>query len=402
MRLRQLGKSQSVVFIASPDVNQSILDVGGKTHKDKLDSADVIGWLLEQSCSSNENLQTLYLTQGYDFCHRVEAASAYKNFLSDQQHQQALLAEIIHQEQQTLEQFYMPKSVNRAVRADVHRPKPIQEFVNVLDQQRLDLDTSKVTTLLEFTEVEQERELEAQVEEVRENQRPVFFQPLEFPGLHPAVLNFATTGGLQGSGGYEPAFAALQRTALGRKYGVHGVGKSRLFVSTEFTRTIVGVRDSDWLDDFLVSAGLYINTGISLNYPQRPIHWILWSPITNTALVIIPEEAECLVPTMRTQNTPTTHLLVYAAPFTRKMALFNQLDFYALPPLDGDNRFPTALKIELGILSGRLYLDFDEYSVTMQYLNMDGTCATERSGNSALPITVDKPDEFANDPLSFL
>ncbi|KAE8384199.1 hypothetical protein BDV23DRAFT_189450 [Aspergillus alliaceus] len=404
MRLRQLGKSQSVVFIASPDVNQSILDVGRKTHKDKLDSADVVGWLLEQSCSSNENLQRLYLAQGYDFCRRVEAASTYKNFFSDQHHQQALLAEIIHQEQQTLEQLYMPKSVNWAVRADVHRPKIIQEFIRVLDQQRLDLDTSKVATFLEFTEVEQERELEAQVEEVRETQCPVFFQPLEFPGLHPAVLNFATTGELQGSSGYEPAFAALQRTALGKKYGVCSVGKSKLFVSTEFTRTIAGVRDGDWLDDFLVSAGLHINTDISLNYPQRPIHWILWSPITNAALVIIPEEAECLVQTMRTQkNTPTTHLLVYAAPFTRKMMLFNQLDFYALPPLDGDNRFPTALKIELGILSGRLYLDFDEYSATMRYLKMDSTCAIERSGNSTHTVLpVDKPDGFANDPLSFL
>ena len=266
MRLRQLGKSQSVVFIASPDVHQSILDVGQKAHTDKLDSADVVGWLLEQSCSSNESLQRLYLTQGYDFCRRLQATSTYKNILSDRHHQRAFLAEIIHQEQQTLKQLYMPKSVDRVVRSDAQRPKIIQEFVSELDRQRLDLDTSGVSTLLEFTEVEQERELEAQIEEIRETQHPVFFQPLEFPGLHPAVLNFATTGELRGNSGYEPAFAALQRTALGRKHGVRGVGKSKLYVSTEFTRTIVSARNGDWLDDFLVSAGLDINTGISLNY----------------------------------------------------------------------------------------------------------------------------------------
>lgn len=74
----------------------------------------------------------------------------------------------------------MPKSVNRAVRAGVQGPNVIQRFLSELDQQRLDLDTSGVTTLIEFTEFEQERELEAQIEEVRETQRPVFFQPLKF------------------------------------------------------------------------------------------------------------------------------------------------------------------------------------------------------------------------------
>ncbi|KAE8322528.1 hypothetical protein BDV39DRAFT_209670 [Aspergillus sergii] len=383
MRLRQLEKSQSVVFIASPDVHQSILDVGQKTHDDKLDSADVVAWLLEQSCCSNESLQGLYLAQGYDFCRRLQAASTYKNILSDQHHQQAFLTEIIHQEQQTLKQLYMAEGVNHAVRADVQGPKVIQKFINELDQQRLDLDTSRVATLLEFTEVEQERELEAQVEEVREAQRPVLFQPLKFPGLHPALLKFATTGELRGSSGYEPAFAALQRTALGRKHGVRGMGNSKIFVSTEFTRTIVSATDGDWLDDFL-----------------RPIHWILWSPITNTAVVIIPEEAECLISKLRMQRTLITHLLVYAAPFTRKMMHFNQLDFYAVPPLKGDNKFPTALKIELGILSGRLYLDFEEYSETLQYLRIVGTSATgaEESGNTA----VDERGGFADDPLGFL
>lgn len=267
MRPRQLGKSQSVVFIASPDVHQSILDVGRKTHNNKLDSADVVAWLLEQSCCNNENLQRLYLTQGYDFCRRLQASSTYNNILSDQHHQQAFIAEIIHQEQQTLKELYMPKSVNRAVRAGVQGPNVIQRFLSELDQQRLDLDTSGVTTLIEFTEFEQERELEAQVEEVRETQRPVFFQPLKFPGLHPALLKFATTGELRGISGYEAAFVALRRTVLGGKHGVRGVGKSNLFVSTEFTRTIARSRRGAWLDNFLVSVGLAMDIDILLLFP---------------------------------------------------------------------------------------------------------------------------------------
>ncbi|KAB8069704.1 hypothetical protein BDV29DRAFT_194682 [Aspergillus leporis] len=87
------------------------------------------------------------------------------------------------------------------------------------------------------------------------------------------------------------------------------------------------------------------------------------------------------------------------------MTLVNQLGFYALPPLECDNQFPTTLKIELGIVSCRLYLDFHEYSVTMQYLKMDSACATdaERLVNPARTgLPVDEPAEFADDPLGFL
>ena len=82
------------------------------------------------------------------------------------------------------------------------------------------------------------------------------------------------------------------------------------------------------------------------------------------------------------------------------MTLFNQLDFYAVPPLKGDNLFPTSLKIELGILSGRLYLDFEEYSETLQYLSIASASATgaEISDNPA----VAERGEFADDPLRFL
>lgn len=81
MRLRQLGTSQSVVFMASPEVHQSILDLREKSPGDKIDASDVVSWLLEQTCRSNEQLQHLYLAQGYDFCRRMQAESAHARFL---------------------------------------------------------------------------------------------------------------------------------------------------------------------------------------------------------------------------------------------------------------------------------------------------------------------------------
>lgn len=56
-----------------------------------------------------------------------------------------------------------------------------------------------------------------------------------------------------------------------------------------------------------------------------------------------------------------THLLIYAAPITRKMLHFNQLKFYSIPSLPSDWRAPTWLQVELGLYSGRLYFEWGEY-----------------------------------------
>jgi hypothetical protein len=100
-------------------------------------------------------------------------------------------------------------------------------------------------------EVEQEREVELQVEEVRQVQSPTQYKPLVFLGLHAAISDFARTGVLTGESGYEHVFAALARTGVGQKYKAHRTA-SRLFVSAEFMRTI----ESEFYglnDNFMVS-----------------------------------------------------------------------------------------------------------------------------------------------------
>jgi hypothetical protein len=89
-------------------------------------------------------------------------------------------------------------------------------------------------------EVEQEREVAYEVEAVREVQKPVHSTALNFPSIHRDILSFATTGRLAAdSAGYELAFDALGRTVLGTKHKVRSETTSgRLFISTEFTRTV--------------------------------------------------------------------------------------------------------------------------------------------------------------------
>ncbi|KAJ9485044.1 hypothetical protein VN97_g8318 [Penicillium thymicola] len=80
----------------------------------------------------------------------------------------------------------------------------------------------------------------------------------------------------------------------------------------------------------------------------------------DVALVIIPEEAELVIPILRKHADPPTHLLLYAAPFTKRMLHFNRLDYYSLPRLPTGWNPPSWLPFELGILAGRLYFAFAE------------------------------------------
>jgi hypothetical protein len=96
---------------------------------------------------------------------------------------------------------------------------------------------------------------------------------------------------------------------------------------------------------------------------------VLYSPATLTALVIIAEEAEILIHSLRVQHTPAkVHLLTYSAPVTKKMLPFSGVAYHAVPKLPEDHVMPDWLTIEVGILAGRLYATFEECGRISKYI----------------------------------
>jgi len=210
-----------------------------------------VGWLLEQTCRANEHLQNLYLAQGTDFCQRTNAQWKHVDFLTNKGQREAYLKVIQRPERQTLEQLYgattnsQPSSI-----ADVQSANVKGFMEELVRQRRAANGNGNVIHGSVLEEVEQEREVEFQVEEVRQVQKPTHYKALTFPGLNAAVSRFANTGDLVGEDGYEHVFEALARTSIGQKYSVRRT-ESQLFVSAEFMRTIeVGKRVPN--DNFLV------------------------------------------------------------------------------------------------------------------------------------------------------
>ena len=137
--------------------------------------------------------------------------------------------------------------------------------------------------------------------------------------------------------------------------------------------------------------------------------------MSQSAIVVIPEEAELLIPIVRTASSPAiVNLLTYAAPLTRKMLHFNDMKFYTIPPLsDGTWTAPTWLTVELGLLAGRLYFDFSEYEALCKLFNVeelpleadpraDSTRTENSTDSQAAKIVQERSRVLGSKPLTFL
>lgn len=115
--------------------------------------------------------------------------------------------------------------------------------------------------------------------------------------------------------------------------------------------------------------------------------------------MIIPEEVELVVPLIREVKETFTHLLTYAAPVTRKMLHFNSLGYYAIPAMPTGWGPPTWLTIELGIIAGRLYFDFEEYGDLRKYLGFREQVANprEKLEDTAHSNELQRADREADD-----
>lgn len=387
MRLRQLSTTQSVAFFAGPEVHQSIIDVCQLKFSGQgfINSGHVVQWLLEQSCCANEHLANLHLAQGVDFCQRLNAQWKYDQFLTSDEQRMMLLNVIRQQERQTLNQQYgRITDTTKGSPDDVVFPS-LKKFMSTLASQRkaVKLKASGMhSSALE--EVEQEREVEFQVEEVRQVQKRKVFKPLAFSCLHPTFRDFVKTGRLVGEEGYVHAFSFLGSTSIGQKFMVRPTS-SRLFVSNEFTRTVVLSKQGQnkHPDNFL-----------------RPVEWILWSTLTETALIIIPEEAELLIPIIRSAGPRClVHLMTYSVPVTKPtLRNFNGLTYYNMPALPDDYQFPKWFTVELGILAGRLYVTYEECAMVAQCLQIQMSEPMEDQVDGS----AEEEETFARNPVTFM
>lgn len=140
------------------------------------------------------------------------------------------------------------------------------------------------------------------------------------------------------------------------------------------------------------------------------MQWLLWSRQSDEALLLSPEEVELVIEMLRKKESSEVHLLTYAAPVTRKMLHFNDLKYYAIPPMPEHYQVPIWLRIEVGFFAGRIYFEWDEYEGILNFLGLRHTVSEEPSEpeegtevEAAVPETREKSSHgFTPKPVAFL
>ncbi|KAJ8110852.1 hypothetical protein OPT61_g6407 [Boeremia exigua] len=404
MRLRMLGQSQSVSFYSPPEVHQGILDRLNKDESFKPDSAAVLAWVFGQTCDILEQQEPSYFAQALHYMQQKQARLNFPFFLDNEHARSEFLSAVLQKEALLIKDMYQPGG-NR--RTGFNKPSSwdasLQNDVKLLqDRQKGFQDNGSAVhaSVLEEVEIEQERELELEleteheVENVREVQQPPKFRAFPFAKLHADIEHFVVFGNLvPGSSAYQPMFFALSQTALGLKRNVSPSMQSSLWVSEQFRKTVEIFQPND----------VYI----------RPSQWVLWSSTSEQALLVSPEEANTLIPIMRSGlGLKGVHLLVYAAPVTRRMLHFNTLDYHATPALPAGLKLPTWLSVELGLFSGRLHLSWPEYPVLLRYLGLHPDLSPDATARpfAAKPLTFlhewinvrRKGQDFEHTPMGFV
>ncbi|ATY61665.1 very large low complexity [Cordyceps militaris] len=355
MRLRQLGTTQSVAFLAPPEVYRAILDLRTQEEVGPYDltSQDVVRWLLDQSCKANQQMMGLHLSQCWDFCRRTDMLWKHPDYATSGNDLKKVLGVIRQEEQQTLQHMYGPGGP--PVPTDRLRltSRRLLTFTQNVERMARHGQSSCSSALME---VEQEREVVLEVEHMREKETQRRHVALTFPGPDRGLLDFVKTGCLdtratRSQAPLMQAFEYIGKTKIGRLFRIQAT-KSCLYVSREFVRTIAA------------------NKMMEKEDIVRPVHWILWNPSTETGLIIIPEEADVVIPLLRKMAKPLVWLLGYTAPVTKSMQSFHCLSYLTVPRWPSIRQIPAWLGIEVGIFSGRLYFDFAEYEALLAWLGL--------------------------------
>ena len=366
MRLRKLGRTHSVSFYAPPEIDARIRACGGKLASDDITSADVCGWVMEETCQALHRKRPVWIEQGMrhrrgklELDNLLASVNGELEALTDdteevKSYKQAMLEE----DAKTLEEMYGPRA-----RSEDHPPVPLSASMRqdpavatlVLQWKAL----SKNDRMAQNTTQEQDRELEQELEQERQIQRPASMKPRAHSVEQLARL--IDTGSLPqqiGPGsGMLYAFDLLRKTSVRALLPAQPIS-TELLCTRDFSLTVECGRDDD-LDEYL-----------------RPVHFVLsHSTAQRTVLLIVsPFEVGALLENILRSAHVTLH--VFSARATRAMPSLLGLSLYTLgKPWSAAAAAPSAsfevLRRELALFSGELYFpSLEHYEALCRFLGV--------------------------------
>ncbi|KAL4786748.1 hypothetical protein BJX76DRAFT_365241 [Aspergillus varians] len=396
MRMRKLGKGQSVVFCIPQEIKAKILAIIGKSDEYDIEVSDVLRWAISETWAEMQRSIPLWAVQGERF-ERQSSLWRKARSTGEVQMSGTLAEKFLEPESQTIEQRYRPCDNND--RPPIIAPESDENNENI----RLILDRCRKFANVNFSatqlQEEQERQLAPEIEQERQVQRPPSANP-EKHLLHRDLRLFVSTGMLnRSSQAFIPAFQVLRNTSATKYLNVLEF-PSDLLVTGDFSRTVqMPNGPSSTLDDY-----------------QRPVNWILTSTmhslgekrVVKHMVIISPFEANELHSDVLKSKAVMMHL--YAPRQNRSSSPLDNLSLYTIPSTSSAAiDIPTTLRIQLNIFAGQLYISsFDEYREICDFLGLASTTTPEGLTVAADGFILAAADNlqlhstFTCSPLKFL
>ncbi|TVY87635.1 hypothetical protein LAWI1_G008611, partial [Lachnellula willkommii] len=356
MRMRKLGKGQSVVFCVPEEIKTKILARTSKHDDADIELSDVLNWAISETCVDIRRSMPLWAAQGRRFEQQreiwAEATTDDGITLSKDQAEKFL-----EDESQTLDTRYRPRSNTKMVFSKQESGNSSLKLIMERCREFKDLDLNSATL-----QEEQERELSPEIEQERQVEKPAPAEPADHH-VHPDLTKFISTGiPISGSTAYTPAFESLRNTSAAAHIDVSQFPQD-LLVTADFANTIL-VRGTSYISDAY----------------QRPVQWVLTSTgakdTVKHMIIISPHEAQELLPFIKTSKSTTLHL--YGPRQNLGFRSLDALDLYNVPART--LHLPRHLILQLNLFAGQLYLaSFTEYKEVCNFLGL----AWEKSSDTA-------------------
>ncbi|KAH9030640.1 hypothetical protein EDB85DRAFT_2275651 [Lactarius pseudohatsudake] len=328
MRMRQLGKGQSVIFFAPGEVDRRIrgLIPRGQESENGIRVIDILRWTMHETCWDIRHHLPHWAQQGFNHHQQL---SVYKRYLTGDLG--VLRNSWLQPGSKTLKEMYEPRAQRAGLGPGINGIPSLRERL-----KRLGITQSIDVRMAE----EQERE----VDHEPEREYHVEHLPKVFPAEHivcDEIRNFVNTGILVKSS--TSIIPLLTPTKIHETLDSTKEWTPSPLATTDFALTTTDSSIGD-LTDYL-----------------RPVNWILSSGFGKecVAIVISPYEANELLPIIRKSGKVRLH--IYSPRVTASMRSFSNLTFYIIPESPEKSWTAAAhLRTELDLFAGHLYFDSKE------------------------------------------
>ncbi|KAH5679679.1 hypothetical protein HBI21_077300 [Parastagonospora nodorum] len=352
MRMRQLGKGQSITFLVPEEITSKIVDITNSRLGDEITVRDILLWSIKETWASLKKSIALWAFQGHRFVTR-EHISLNAHMTREQAN------EFLEHESQTIESRYSPGVQGNRLSARTKNWNSKSPRLAKIKKKCHDFGAMGDSSA-DFEE-EQEREMAPEQEEEHELEHADMMEAANHT-LHGDVEYLVSHGRIkEHSNQFMPAFQALGSTSAAHLFDLSQF-PTDLLVTADFMRTVKHPE------------GLGKGPMISDSF-QRMVQWVLSVPnrkqpdIIQYLVVMSPHEANKLRSRICRSTKVTLHLFApwinssYAS--LDRLALHN--DGHAFEP----NSVPRSLTVQLNLFAGSLYLrSYEEYTEICDFLGL--------------------------------